>query len=257
MSLVLTEIDSGTRSATLTLNRPEKRNALSRELVDAINSALTDAERDPNVRTVVLRGAGKAFCAGADLSEIQAMQTATFDQNLNSSNHLKTFFQRLYTFPKPTIAAVHGPALAGGCGLATCCDFVLATGNATFGYPEVKIGFIPALVMVLLTHQIGERSARDLCLSGRAVDATEAQRLGLITRVTDDLDTSVSDLCRKLAKNSPQAMASVKSMLPDVHGAPVVEALDNAARSNATARASDDCKEGIAAFLEKRKPNWI
>jgi methylglutaconyl-CoA hydratase len=168
-------------------------------------------------------------------------------------------FLKLYEFPKPTIAVVHGPALAGGAGLASCCDFVIAAREATFGYPEVRIGFVPALVMVFLTHQVGERHARDLCLSGRTVDATEAHRMGLVSKVVSagELDAAVAELAVQLRRNSPQAMATVKSEFGGIHGMTLQAALDRAVTMNALARGTEDCREGIAAFLEKRKPRWI
>lgn len=257
-ALIQTEIDPKPGLATLWLNRPDKRNALSAELVSALKEELRKLESSTSMRAVFIRGRGTAFCAGADLAEIRAMQTATYEQNLRSSESLRELFTLLCNFPKPTAAIVHGPALAGGCGLATCCDFVIAGEGATFGYPEVRIGFIPALVMVLLTHQIGERAARDLCVSGRVLDAGEALRLGLVTKVTaqDKLDEAAVELARMLALNSPQAMGSVKQAFWRIHESGVETALKKAAEQNARARESADCKEGIAAFLEKRKPRW-
>jgi methylglutaconyl-CoA hydratase len=256
--LVQVQHDTQTGAATVRLNRPDKRNALNAALVDALTDALHTLQHDDAVRSVVLRGNGAAFCAGADLAEIRALQTAGAQDNQASSHNLREFFTLLYTFPKPTIAAVHGPALAGGCGLATCCDFVLAAPDATFGYPEVRIGFIPAIVMVLLTHQIGERAARDLCLSGRAADAAEAHRLGLVTRVVDtaELDSAVERLARELRANAPQAMATVKRMFWRLHEMGTKEGLSWAADMNALARGTDECREGISAFLEKRRPGW-
>ncbi|MCC6573574.1 MAG: enoyl-CoA hydratase/isomerase family protein [Planctomycetes bacterium] len=251
-------VDQKLGLATLYLNRPDKRNALNADLVRVLNEELRRMENSVSIRMVFLRGNGPAFCAGADLAEIQAMQNATYDQNLKSSEALRELFTRLATFPKPTAAIVHGAALAGGCGLATCCDFVIAGDQASFGYPEVRIGFIPALVMVLLTHQIGERATRDLCISGRTLDAHEAMRIGLVTKVVspDKLDDTAMELAKGLAQNSSQAMASVKAAFWKIHEMGVEEALKKAAELNAKARESDDCKEGIAAFLEKRKPRW-
>lgn len=252
------ETNSQLGCATIWLNRPDKRNALSAEIVKVLSDELDALAADASIRSVFIRGMGKAFCAGADLAEIQAMQTATYEQNLASSTMLATFFTKLANFPKPTAAIVHGPALAGGCGLASCCDFVIASSAANFGYPEVKIGFIPAIVMVLLTHQIGERAARDLCISGSTIDAQVAYHLGLVSRVVDPekLDEAALALAGELAKNSPQAMATVKAAFWGIHSMGVEAALKHAAELNAKARGSADCKEGIAAFLEKRKPRW-
>ncbi|MCA8916909.1 MAG: enoyl-CoA hydratase/isomerase family protein [Planctomycetes bacterium] len=244
--------------ATIALNRPDKRNALSAELIKALRAELKTLRHNDAVRSVFIKGNGPAFCAGADLEEIQALQHAVVADNQRNSHQLREFFVDLYSFPKPTCAVVHGAALAGGCGLATCCDFVIATRDATFGYPEVKIGFIPAIVMVLLTHQIGERAARDLCLSGRTIDAEEAHRLGLVSQVVvqADLDGAVHKLAKDVRKNAPQAMATVKRMFWRLHGMSMEDGLVWASDMNAMARSTDECKEGIAAFLEKRKPNW-
>lgn len=253
------DIDDKLATATLRLNRPDKRNALNAELFKAIAGALDRLAGNDAIRTVLIRGEGSAFCAGADLDEVRAIQTATPKDNHDSAALARDTFVKLYEFPKPTIALVHGPALAGGAGLASCCDFVIAAREATFGYPEVKIGFIPAIVMVFLTHQIGERHARDLCLSGRTVDAAEAYRMGLVHKVVaaEELDKAAEELAGQLRKNSPQAMATVKSMFGGVHGMGTQAALDRAVTMNALSRATEDCREGIAAFLEKRKPRWI
>lgn len=252
------EVDDELGMATIALNRPDKRNALNDELVQALSGELESLRHNDDVRSVFITGNGPAFCAGADLAEIQALQKASVHQNQESSHRLKDFFVQLYTYPKPTCAVVHGPALAGGCGLATCCDFVIATRDATFGYPEVKIGFIPAIVMVLLTHQLGERHARDLCLSGRSLDAEEAHRLGLVSQVVvqADLDGAVHKMAKSLRRNAPQAMATVKRMFWRLHGMSSEDGLVWASDMNAMARSTDECKEGIAAFLEKRKPDW-
>lgn len=252
------EVDDKLGSATIIMNRPEKRNALSAELVAALSGELESLRHKDEIRSVFISGEGPAFCAGADLAEIRALQSASVQQNQASSHALREFFVQLYTYPKPTCAIVHGPALAGGCGLASCCDFVIATRDATFGYPEVKIGFIPAIVMVLLTHQIGERAARDLCLTGRTIDADEAHRLGLVSQVVvqADLEGAAHKLAKDLRKNAPQAMATVKRMFWRLHGMSMEDGLVWGSDMNAVARSTEECKEGVAAFLEKRKPNW-
>ncbi|MCA8912896.1 MAG: enoyl-CoA hydratase/isomerase family protein [Planctomycetes bacterium] len=253
------ETDEALGTATIILNRPDKRNALSAEMVTALRGELESLRHKDEIRSVFISGDGPAFCAGADLDEIRALQTASVQENQKNSHALREFFVQLYTYPKPTCAVVHGPALAGGCGLASCCDFVIATRDATFGYPEVKIGFIPAIVMVLLTHQVGERAARDLCLSGRTIDADEAHRLGLVSQVVvqADLEGAVQTLAKNLRKNAPQAMATVKRMFWRLHGMSMEDGLVWGSDMNAVSRSTDECKEGIAAFLEKRKPNWI
>jgi methylglutaconyl-CoA hydratase len=252
------EHDAETGATTIYLNRPDKRNALNTEIVQVLGSELDSLRHRDDVRSVFIRGNGPAFCAGADLAEIKALQSASVHDNQANSHLLRDFFVKLYTYPKPTCAVVHGAALAGGCGLATCCDVVIATRDATFGYPEVKIGFIPAIVMVLLTHQIGERHARDLCLTGRTLDAEEAHRIGLVSQVVvqADLDGAVHKLARDLKKNAPQAMATIKRMFWRLHGMSNEDGLVWASDMNAMARSTDECREGIAAFLEKRKPGW-
>jgi len=244
--------------ATLLLNRPDKRNALNAELVHELGVAHRALLEDESVRVIALRGAGTAFCAGADLASIQALQSATPEENLNDSRNLRDLFTQLYESPKPLIAAVDGPALAGGAGLATVCDFVIATSESVIGYPEVKIGFVAAMVMVFLTRQIGERKARDLLLTGRALKARAAMEFGLINQVVPQakLDDALEALATKLIANAPQAMALTKELLPDVWGGELLDALDRAADANVHARATSDCREGIAAFLEKRKPEW-
>jgi len=245
-------------AATLRLNRPDKRNALNAEMFRALMGALDKLREDADVRCVFLRGEGTAFCAGADLEEVRAIATATPGQNRESAALVRDALLRLYEFPKPTIALVHGPALAGGAGLAGCCDYVIAAQDATFGYPEVKIGFIPAIVMVLLTRQVGERHARDLCLSGRTIDAAEAHRMGLVYKVVpaQELEATGHELARQLRKNSPMAMATVKSMFAGLYDKSLEGALDRAVTLNALSRDTAECKEGIAAFLERRKPSW-
>lgn len=255
---ILLHRDAETRCATITLNRPDKRNAINARLIEDLRLALSDVENDPNVTVIILRGAGDAFCSGADLASIQAMQSADYSANLADSRALRDCFHQLYEYPKPTIAGVRGPALAGGAGLATCCDFIVAESSASFGYPEVKIGFVAAMVMVLLTRQVGERAARDLLLTGRRIKADEAQRMGLISRVCADgeLEESVAALAASLVSNSPQAMSVSKHLLSKVWTGSIETNLDEAAALNARVRGMDDCLEGIAAFLEKRSPQW-
>lgn len=244
--------------ATLMLNRPDKRNALNAELVHELGEAHRELVKDATLRVIVLKGAGSAFCAGADLASIQALQDATPEENLHDSRALRDLFKQLYHSRIPIIAAVNGPALAGGAGLATVCDFVLATSESIIGYPEVKIGFVAAMVMVFLTRQVGERKARELLLTGRALKAREAVEIGLINRVVpqDQLEREVEKLAKSLTKNAPQAMALTKELLPEVWSMDLDDALEHAANANVHARATSDCKEGIAAFLEKRKPQW-
>jgi len=242
----------------LTLNRPGARNALGPELVEALTAAVREAGSDPSVRALVLAGAGEAFCAGADLSVLKALRDAGPAENAADSRRLKALYLALLTSPLPIVAAVGGPALAGGCGLATACDLVLAAPEATFGYPEVKVGFVAAMVSVLLVRQVGERAARTLLLTGRALDAEEARAIGLVTRVVPAgalVEEALAE-ARRLAGGAPGALALTKELLLKAAGMPLAEALDLAASANLLARQGDEVREGVEAFLEKRKPSW-
>jgi methylglutaconyl-CoA hydratase len=247
------------RIGFITLNRPEKRNALNEELVRSLSSAFTKASKDDAVKVIILRGNGEAFCSGADLGYLQELQNFSFDDNLADSTRLKELFLQIYTLNKIVIAQVEGHAIAGGCGLATVCDFIFTVPGAKFGYTEVKIGFIPAIVMVFLIRKIGDQRARQLLLSGNLIGAEEVLGLGLVTKVSDKatIKEDVLDFAGKLIKiNSTQAMTSTKRMMAEVQSLPLSEALNYAARMNADARGSDDCKKGIAGFLSKEKVEW-
>lgn len=247
------------RVGYITLNRPEKRNALSHELVAELKDCFIQAGQDSAVKVVVLRANGEAFCAGADLAYLQDLQQYSYAQNLEDSNHLRDLFHTIYTLSKVVIAQVQGHALAGGCGLATVCDFTLAVPEAKFGYTEVKIGFIPALVMVFLIRKIGESRARHLLLSGNLVAADDALKMGLITQVVpaETLEAEVNALAQKLASgNSASSMALTKQMIAEVQSLSLQDALTYASEMNAKARATEDCKRGIAAFLAKEKLMW-
>ena len=256
---VISSVNTGKAIGTVTLNRPEKRNALNATMVDEIGSALDELIKDEAVRVIVLNANGGVFCAGADLQSIRDLQSASHEENLEDSRKLRDLFLKLYSSPKPTIAAVHGPALAGGAGLATCCDFIVASERASFGYPEVKIGFVAALVMVLLTRQIGERRVKNLLLTGDAITAAQAGSMGLATSIVlhDSLNVEVEAIASKLCHASPEATALTKEFLAQVWDGDLEANLEKAAQFNATTRATTDCKEGIAAFVEKRKPNWL
>lgn len=244
---------------TLTMNRPDKRNALNAPLVAALQEALARVASDADARVVVLRGAGKAFSAGADLAALEALQTATPMDNAADSAHLAALFSAIYLHPKPIIAHIHGHAIAGGAGLAAVCDFSLAATTARMGFTEVRIGFVPAIVMVFLLRKLGESSARDLLLSGRLIDAETAASCGLITQAIspDALDEAVEALALELAtQNSSSAMALTKQMLARVPGMGLEEALGYASQMNAFARGTADCQAGVAAFLQKQPPPW-
>lgn len=247
------------RVGYITLNRPDKRNALSHELVAELKACFVRAGQDAGVKVVVLRAVGEAFCAGADLGYLQALQQFSYEQNLEDSNQLRDLFLTIYTLNKVVIAQVQGHALAGGCGLAAVCDFTVSVPEARFGYTEVKIGFIPALVMVFLIRKIGESRAKQLLLSGNLIAAEEALRLGLITQVVpaDLLEAEVSALAARLVTgNSASSMALTKQMIAEVQSMNLPDALAYASQMNAQARATDDCKRGIAAFLAKEKLTW-
>lgn len=247
------------RVAYITLNRPEKRNALSYDVVTELKEAFHHADKDPDVRLIVLNSTGEVFCAGADLEYLQELQTYSYEQNVADSDHLKELYLMIYQLKKIVIAQVQGHALAGGCGLATVCDFAFTTEEAQFGYPEVKIGFIPAIVMIFLLRKIGEGKARQLLLTGEPVSSREALDMGLVYRITgkSSLEKEVFDFAQQLmASNSSYAMSVTKQMIARVQDLPLPEALEFASEMNAKARSSDDCKKGIEAFLNKEKIIW-
>lgn len=257
MSVVIYSVKD--RIGYITLNRPDKRNALNRELVSELMEAFSKAEVDPHVKVVVLKANGEAFCAGADLAYLQQLQNFSFEENLADSNHLKDLFLKIYSLKKVVIAQVQGHALAGGCGLTTVCDFAFAVPEAKFGYTEVKIGFIPALVAVFLVRKISEQKARHLLLTGEIIKANEALNRGLITAVVErnDLESTVYQFAQTLINsNSEQSMQLTKQLIQDVHTLPLKEALDLAATMNSHARATEDCKKGISAFRNKQELRW-
>jgi len=250
----------GERRATITLARPEKRNALDDVMVGELTAAFTAAARDPSVKVVVLDARGSAFCAGADLEYLQRIASFDLEAHRADSRALASLFRLIYELRKPVVAAVQGPALAGGCGLAGVCDFVIASReHAAFGCTEVHIGFIPAIVMVFLVRRLGEGRARELVLRGAVLDADEARAAGLVTAVVphDGLAGAVDALAAALVtENSAASMGLCKDMLARLHGMNFLDALDFAANMNAAARMTPDCKRGIAAFLAKDKLTW-
>ncbi len=251
--------ESRDRVGYITLNRPDKRNALSFQVVQELKEAFTTAEHDDSARVIVLRANGEAFCAGADLAYLQQMQDFSYEENLSDSNHLKSLYYQIYTLKKIVIASVQGHALAGGCGLATVCDFVFAVPEAKFGYTEVKIGFIPAIVMVFLLRKIGEGKAKELLLTGDLIKAEEAVHYGLVNKVIarDKLEEHVEDFASRLVtQNSFMSMMLAKQMICQVQSMNLEGALSFAAQMNANARGSEDCRKGIAAFLNKEKLTW-
>lgn len=247
------------RVGYITLNRPEKRNALSFEFVSEIKHILSTAIDNDNCKVIVLKSSGEAFCAGADLGYLQQLQKNTFDENLIDSTHLMELFSMIYHAPKVIISQVEGPAIAGGCGLASVCDFCFATPESTFGYTEVKIGFVPAIVMVFLLRKVGEKNAREMMLTGDVFNAQKALSYDLINDIipAENISEHVTSFAEKLSKTtSSQSIALVKQMTAHVPHLATQDALKYAAEINAKARATDDCKKGIASFLNKEKLTW-
>lgn len=250
------QIDAG-GVAIITLNRPDKRNAISYELIADLLAALEEVAGS-SALVLILTGAGKAFCSGMDLENLKALIGRSPEQNLKDSETMARLFRSLYDFPRPTLAAVNGPAIAGGCGLATLCDITLAVPEAKFGYTEVGIGFVPAIVSTFLLRQIGEKHARDLLLTGRIIGADEAQRIGLINEVVfaEKLMGRAQEIAAQLMENSPASLACTKRLLSDSARADLDAQIQAAIRENAAIRATHDFREGISSFLEKRKPRW-
>ena len=242
---------------TITLNRPERRNAMTPAMQLELLAALRAAAAD-DCRVVVLQGAGTAFCSGLDLTELQTMSDKTAAEHREDAERIAMLLRTLYELPKPTIAAVHGAAIAGGTGLATICDFTLAVPTAKFGYTEVRIGFVPALVSAYLALQIGDKRARDLLLTARLFDAEEAYRLGLVNEVVppNSLADHVRALAHALAANSPESLAATKNLLAAQQKSWLDAAISNALDANARARETRDFREGITSFLQKRPPLW-
>lgn len=244
--------------AEIILNRPEKRNALNKQMVDELSIAFDSLKTEDSVRVIVLKGEGKAFCSGADLAYLKELRNFDYQKNLEDSQNLGNLFLKIYSFPKPVIAVVNGPALAGGCGLASVCDLILATSNAIFGYPEVKIGFVAALVSAFLKRQIGERKARELLLTGKILDANQALNYGLINNLLQlqELETKLEETINELAANGPQAMATTKQLFLKFTYQEISKELEELSKINAQFRSSPEFLEGINSFLEKRQPNW-
>jgi len=243
--------------ATITLNRPEKRNAISFELMDDLLHALNEVARSDAI-VLIITGAGKAFSSGMDLDNLKSLLGRSPDQNMQDSQIMVQLFRSLYEFPKVTIAAVNGPAIAGGTGLALLCDFTLAVPDAKFGYTEVRIGFVPAIVSTFLLRQIGEKQARDLLLTGRIFGAEEAARMGLLNEIVpaDSLMARARELAALLMENSSSSLRATKQLLTDHARAELDTQIDSAVRENAAIRTTADFREGITSFLEKRKPVW-
>lgn len=244
----------------LTLNRPEKRNALNSEMVQALSDNLDKALADDACKAILIKSEGKVFCSGADLESLQKMQAYTYEENLADSSRLKDLFLKIYKSFKPIIAAVQGPAIAGGCGLATVTDFTFAANEAKFQYTEVRIGFVPALVSIFLVRKIGEGKARELLLKGDAIDAVIAQAYGMINKAVEAetlLDSAKNFALELCSQNSTMAMATTKSLINRALELNLKDALQLAAETNAMARASADCIKGVNSFLNKQPIQWL
>jgi methylglutaconyl-CoA hydratase len=250
-------LDRDSHTARITFNRAEKRNALSAKMMCDLMTALDELEKD-KTRVVILTGSGSAFCAGMDLEMLSGIAQHSAQENQEDSRRMARMFRRIWSFPKPLIAAVNGHALAGGCGIATLCDFTISVPEAKFGYTEVKIGFLPAIVSVFLTRQIGEKRARDLLLTGRFVLAQEAKDLGLVNEIVaaENLLPRCAELAAQLIAASPSSIMRAKRLLISSAAASVDADLERAVLENARIRCTPDFKEGLASFLEKRTPNW-
>ncbi|MEZ5013235.1 MAG: enoyl-CoA hydratase-related protein [Chitinophagales bacterium] len=259
MSEQYLEIHVDNKVGHIILNRPEKRNAFNAELISAMQHAFDAALENADIKVVVLKAHGDVFSAGADLAYLQELQNNSFEENLADSERLATLYKTIFTFPKPVIAQVQGHAIAGGCGLASVCDICYAVPEAKFGYTEVNIGFVPALVTVFLLRKLSDTHVRDLVLTGKLIPADEAARIGLITRVVDadKLQAEVDVLCQQIVEGvSRKSMSVTKELLHTLRDAHLDEELKIAARFNATMRETEDCKKGIASFLEKKKISW-
>lgn len=251
------EVESGQGVQTITLNRPEKRNALSPELIDELTQVLNDTAKC-DCEVVILTGSGSAFCAGLDMEHLETMHAHTQEQHRRDAENMARVLRTLYEFPKPVIAAVNGPAIAGGMGLAVLCDFTYAAPEARFGFTEVRVGFVPAVVASFLIRQVGEKHTRELLLSGRILKAEEACRMGLVTRIVpqEELMAEAHALANSLLQNSPQAMRAVKELIVSHAASQIDDEIEDAIAANSLQRSTEDFREGVLAFLEHRRPNW-
>jgi methylglutaconyl-CoA hydratase len=242
----------------LTLNRPEKRNALSDKVVEELTAAFEQIESSDEVKIVILKAEGKAFCAGADLEYLKRISQNSYEENLKDSIHLKDLFYKIYSLNKIVIAQIQGHAIAGGAGLASVCDYSYAVTEANFGFTEVKLGFIPAIVSVFLVNKVGEGKTRDLLLSGKIISAQTAREIGIINRVVEDnLETAVIDFAKELLNTtSGKSIAMTKKLLVELQKQALNDNLLKACEMNAKMRETTDFKKGVTAFLNKETPKW-
>lgn len=253
------EIDDNAAIRTITINRPDKRNALNAEVVAELQEAFDAAERDPSVRVIVLTGRGGVFCAGADLAYLQRINNNSVLENAEDSRRLMRLMYAIRMSTKATIARVNGHAIAGGCGLALTCDIVFAVEDAKFGFTEVRIGFVPAIVMKLLMERCGMGTARELLIRGNLVDAALAKEYGMVNHIVsaERLDDAVMHVAREIAtETSPQAVAMTKQLMRDVASRDMADAMSLASWQNAISRATPDFRTGVESFLNKTKLNW-
>jgi methylglutaconyl-CoA hydratase len=248
-------VEVGSGIARLTLNRPEKRNALNGALVEALLRAMEETAADPRVRVVVLQGAGKDFCSGADLAELERIAGMGPEASLEDAGRMGRLFQAMRAHPRPIVAAVHGKALAGGCGLATACDLILAREDSSFGFPEVHLGFVPAMVMTMLRRKVVEGRAFELVTRGDRVSATEARELGLVNRVLpeEDFPNAVTAYVTELARRPPSAVSLTKRLLYGLDGVAFNEGIARGAEVNTLARLTEACREGVQRFLSRSR----
>lgn len=251
---IVHSVDSGV--ARIVLNRPEKRNALDAEISAELRGALAVAAGDSETRVVVLSGEGRDFCAGLDLDELRRMQDASVAENLAAARRMADLFLAMRRHPKPIIAAVHGRALGGGCGLATACDLILAAESAQFGYPEVNLGFLPALVATILRRSVSEKRAFELIATGEILSAAAAQAAGLVNQVLPDamFEPPVKEYALQLASKPAGAVSMAKRLLYQMDGLTFEAALETAVHANVAARMSEECRHGVEKFLGSRKP---
>lgn len=253
---ILYQVDAP--AAIVTMNRPSRRNAINVDMIDGLHAALDRALDDDSVRAVILTGNGTSFCSGIDLHDASELSEQSFEEQLANADQLARLFRRLSTFEKVSIAAVNGPALASGCGLAVLCDFTLATGQARFGFPEVRFGFVPAVVAVYMRGMVSEKRLRDLLLTGRSLSADEAQKIGLVSEVVpaDDLLEQGMEIARMIARNAPHSIQMTKELLEALPGLEIDRALRAAVEVNARVRGAEECREGVTSFLAKRDPDF-
>jgi len=247
------------RIGYVVLNRPEKRNALGPELVEDLKELFSIAEEDDNCKVIVLKAEGETFCAGADLAYLKQLQNNSYEENLQDSENLKQLFEQIYTLKKIVIAQIEGHAIAGGGGLATVCDISFATPETKIGFTEVKIGFVPAIISIFIVRKIGEAKAKELLLSGKLIDAGQAKEINLINYVIEkhNIEAEVKRFAGNLCNNtSAESLNLTKHLIANIWEKPFTEGLNFAAELNAKARATNDCKKGINAFLNKETLKW-